>query len=224
MGEIIVIPQPDWITDEEIAVLLQKAHETTREAGMYFWSSDGNAEDNRRRLKGGIFFTAIEVPEENAFKETNTEEDSAGEMLSNGTLCGVIGLVMHQDKGKQWYNKGVPYAELKMAGVLQEYRGRGISNALYKRACDQAFETVDVIIMSTAEQNHIVIDSNKRHGWVPVDYCSYTNRNYYSVFMAKWKEKCPFSSLYCLTQYTFRKWRTRLLFKKGRIRRLGSKS
>ncbi len=207
MGEIKIIPQPAWITDEEIAVLLKEAHATTRQAGMHFLASNGDAKDNRRRLgEEGIFFTAVDMQED-----------------GKGKLCGVIGMLLHE-KGKRWFNKGIPYGELKMAGVLEEYRGQGISNALYKCACDKAFESVDVIILSTAEQNHIVIDSNKRHGWVPVDYCSYSNTNYYSVLMAKWKEKCPFSSMHCTLQYTFRKWRTRLLFKKGGVSRLRSKS
>ncbi len=197
--QIRIMKQPDWIGDDQIAALLHAVHRTTAQAGMFFSAGEDGAEALRKRLgDNGCFFVAVD------------EEDR---------LAGVAGIAFYPSCSG-WYGKGRPCAEIKLVGVDEAYRQQGISNRLYEEVCAYGFQSVELMIMTTAENNRVVVEANSRHGWTPVDFKSFKRTNYYSVVMARWKEGCPFGRLSCRLRFLLQKMRTRLIYRAdGKVRR-----
>lgn len=189
-GEYVVFRKPDEVSYEEIADILRDAHTSTKSKGMNFLAASQTAEEAKRRLgNDGVFFTAM---------------DSTG----NAVGCGAV--VFHKS-GKRWFYKDVPYCEVKMVGVRTAHKGRGINRLLYDAMEDYGFSRCDVMVMNTAVDNSIVIDSNMRRGWQIVGYISWSNTNYYSVVMTKWKDAAPFLQAYIALRRAASKFKTYLL-------------
>ena len=179
--------KPDWISLEQITELLHDAHTSTAGEGMHFQAYSQTVEDTKRRLgNDGLFFVA----------------------LCDGVLAGCAAVVFHP-KSSKWYCTDKEYAEIKMVAVGSRFKGMGISNSLYRALEKHAFTRCGLVIMNTAEENRIVVDSNLRHGWKLIDYLSWCNTDYYSVIMGKW-EKCPYSDRYVDRRYHLRKLMVRI--------------
>lgn len=198
LSNIQIIQQPEWISDDEIADVLHDAHQTTLAAGMHYTVLNQNGEDIRNRLgTDGCFFVAL---------------------LDGKDLVGVSGVSFYE-KSNAWYAKGKPYAEVKLEGVKNAYKGMGINGMLHRKIYDYAFTRVDVLMTHTALQNRLVIRNDLNREWKKVDFNSWRMTNYYSVIMAKWKNGCPYSKLHCTIRYYIKKAYTCFRYKPGRIKR-----
>ncbi len=198
LSNIQIIQQPEWISDDEIADVLHDAHQTTLAAGMHYTVLNQNGEDIRNRLgTDGCFFVAL---------------------LDGKELLGVSGVSFYE-KSNAWYAKGKPYAEVKLEGVKNAYKGMGINGMLHRKIYDYAFERVNVLITHTAEKNKLVIRNDLNRGWKKVDFNSWRTTDYYSVIMAKWKNECPYSQLHCTIRYYMKKAYTYFRYKPGRVKR-----
>ena len=190
LSDIQIIEQPDWISDDEIADVLHDAHQTTLAAGMHYSVLTQNGADIRARLGGnGRFFVALKDGKE---------------------LVGVSGISFFE-RSKSWYAKGQPYAEVKLEGVRNEFKGMGINGLLHKRIYEYAFDKVNVLVTNTAVQNSIVRRNDLKRGWTIVDFTSWKSTDYYSVVMAKWKDGCPYSKAECRFRFLMKKCRVMLL-------------
>ena len=179
-----IIEKPDRISYDEIADVLHDAHRSNISRGMNFLASkQTGAEIEKRFGDNGKFFTAI---------------------TDDNQIAGVGAVTLHQSC-KGWYGKNQPYSKITMVGVPEKYKGHGISSALYREMEKYGFSVFDLMVMNTAKDNYIVLDSNARHGWKYVDYKSFSQTDYYSPCMAKWKDGCPYSDSYCKIMYTYRK-------------------
>lgn len=184
---IEIIKKPDWISLEQITEVLHDAHTTTADNGMHFLAYSQTVEDTRRRLgDDGLFYVA----------------------LCDGELAGCAAVVFHP-KSSKWYCTDKEYAEIKMVAVRNQFKGLGINNSLYRALEEHAFSRCNLVVMNTAEDNRIVVDSNLRHGWKIIDYLSWRYTDYYSVIMGKWK-KCPYTDRYINFRYRFRRLQVRI--------------
>ena len=189
-----IIEKPDWISYDEIAALLHDAHKSTVERGMHFVASYQDGAETERRLGDeGIIMVALSDDNE---------------------LVGTGSIAFHKSC-KDWYGKGRPYGEIKMVGVPEKHKGNGISTALYKSLEKYGFSRCDLLVMNTAKDNRIVLESNARHGWVYVDYKSWKKTDYYSVCMAKWKNGCPYNKTLRGLMFYYRKIYTYAVRKKN---------
>lgn len=187
---INIIPQPDWISDDDIAELLHDAHKSTLEKGMNYAVLTQNGKDIRKRIgENGIFFVAL---------------------LDGNKLAGVTGLAFNK-KSNAWYARNKTCAEVKLVGVKSEYKGLSIFDKLQDIVYQYAFQKVDLLLTNTAAENYIMLNNNLRRGWKVVDYISWKNTNYYSIIMAKWKDGCPYSDTFCKFNYILRKLITKTL-------------
>ena len=187
---ITVTQQPSWISDEDIAELLHDAHKTTLEAGMHYAVLKQNGKDIRKRLgSDGVFFVAVTADKQ---------------------LLGVSGISFY-DKYNRWFTEGKPCAEVKLEGVRDSYKGKGINGMIHKAVYEYAYERVDLLVTHTAQQNSIVIRNDLNRGWHVVDYDSWKATDYYSIILAKWKDGCPFSEQSCRLHFLLRKYRTKLI-------------
>ncbi len=192
-----ILEKPDWVSFDDIADVLHDAHSSTLESGMKFAASDQTGEEIRKRLgDNGTIFIA----------------------LNEQRIVGVAGVSLY-NKCRYWCWRGKPYAEIKLVGVRREYRQQGINNRLYSAAEEYAFRHVDLILMHTAEENNVTIDSNIRHGWKIIDYKSFSKTNYYSVVMALWKNGSPYSDFYRKIRLFFNIFKTKAIYKEGGVYR-----
>lgn len=187
---IRIIEKPEWISFEEITDVLHDAHRSNTDSGMQFKAAVQTPQDTEKRLgSDGRFFVAL---------------------TDDSYLAGVAAISYHES-GSYWFNKGRPCMEVKMVGVREAFKGRGISGMLYSKMEEYGFSRVDILFMNTAEENQIVLKSNGHHGWRFVDYKHWPETNYYSPFMAKWKNGCPYSDSYRHIRFMLRYFRARLL-------------
>lgn len=182
--EYKIMEKPDWISYEEIADVLHDAHRANVKKGMHFVASSQDGAETERRLgEEGKFFVAL--------SETNE-------------LIGV-GAIAFMPSCRDWYGKGQACGEIKMVGVPEKYKGKGISTAIYHALEEYGFSRCDLLVMNTAKDNRIVLDSNARHGWEYVDFKSWKKTDYYSACMAKWKNGCPYNKFIRRLMFNFRR-------------------
>ena len=170
---------------------------------MHFTALTQTAEETKKRIEenNGVFFVAL-----------SQEKALVG-----------VGAIMFHEKGKSWYNRNKPYAAITMVGVRKAFKGKGISNSLYREMEKLGFSLVTILTMNTAENNRIVLDSNYRHGWKYVDMKSWSNTDFYSVCMAKWRDGCPYHKLFLDFKYLEKKVKTYLIYREdGKYRLLFS--
>lgn len=182
-ANICIREKPDWISYDEIAALLHDAHRSTLEKGMHYSIVDQNGDDVKRRIGNGKIFVAL---------------------IDGNVLAGVTAVSLNTCSNI-WYIQGKPYAEIKLIGVKTQYKKMGLMDQLQHAAVDFAFQHVDVLTVHTAHQNTIVLNYFRQRGWKPVDFSSSKLTNFYSVFLAKWKLRCPYSSIYCYFRYALKK-------------------
>ena len=182
---IRIIPKPEWISYDEITDVLHDAHQSTKEGGMDFNAATQTSEKTIERLGNhGRFYVAL------------TDDNSVA----------AVGAISFSRLKRAWYGKkNMMAGHIKMVGVRSAYKRRGLNNRLYEKLEKYGFSHADILVMNTACENRIVLDSNERHGWKYVDCKSFPSTNYYSYVMAKWKNGCPHSDLKRKTIFLIRK-------------------
>ena len=195
MEEYKIQQKPEWISYDEIVDVLKDAHTDTADKGMHFTALTQTPEETEKRVleHNGVFFVALSQDNE---------------------LLGVGAILFHK-KGHSWYNRNKPYAAITMVGVRKKVKGKGISNGIYREMEKLGFSRVNILTMNTAENNKIVLESNFRHGWKYVDVKSWSNTDFYSIAMAKWKDGCPYHKLFLQIMYKERQIMTHLIFKEN---------
>ncbi len=191
---IRIVPKPDWISYETITDVLHDAHTSTKQSGMLFNASSQSVEKTISRLgENGLFYVAL---------------------TSNNEVV-AVGAISFSKLKSEWYGKGNMCGHIKMVGVRGDYKRMGLNNRIYENLENYGFLHADVLEMNTACQNHIVLDSNERHGWKYVDCKSFPSTNYYSYVMAKWKNGCPYSERKRKLIFFFRKLSVHILKKQN---------
>ena len=179
-NNIQVIEKPNWISWDDIHSLLWAAHAENREKGIFMKYPSLIGEEIRNRVEGkGKMFCAI----------------------NNGKLVGT-GAILKKES-KQWFDKSTcTYMYFCFAGVLPEYKGQGIYKLLYLSRLKECNGS-DRIMFDTHEDNKLLININKRNGFVPVDYKFY--KNHFNIVMVKWLNKCPYTNFRCKFEFIKKK-------------------
>ena len=140
--------------------------------------------------------------------------------LDGERLAGTVSVCFSERN--TWYYKGM-IPEIILVGVLPEYQGQHVMSRLFEKAfADLQQNGFQLTELNTAENNYHAIAVYEHMGFKKVSNVAMKNADHYSVVMVKWFDKCPFSELYRSAVYGYRVCRTRLLFKKGRIKRFGT--
>ncbi len=187
LEEIHIIEKPDWVSWDDIKQCLYEAHAPNREKG--------------------INMTHYQWPAEK-FIETIGEDGRMFVALDGAKLVGVAAIC---DKtGNSWYAKG-KYAYMGFAGVLPEYKGRGIYYELIKvreqYAIQQGYQT---LTFDTHLNNKLVQNTALKNGYRYVRFFRAASKDHYCVNMAKWLDGCPYSNFYCFYKFHFSKIKTLL--------------
>ena len=196
MEEIRIMEKPDYVSWDEIHDVLWAAHKENRDAGMHM-------------------------------KYPNLPSDQLEGLLGDRGHCfvaldgrKVVGTCSYRVfKRKRWYTGRQDVVSLILDALLPEYRGKGIYPKLYHYREEQLKELgFNLIDMDTAEKNEKIQQLFLKDGFRYVDYMVYQSPHY-SIVMAKWLNGCPFSKWECWWRFHWRKFRTRLIWKPGQIRR-----
>ena len=77
-----------------------------------------------------------------------------------------------------------------------------------------------VLWATTAEQNKVVLKTSSKAGWKHVQFSPYPiGCDYYSVIIAKWTNKCPYSDRRISFMYNLSKIIVKVLYKPGHVSR-----
>lgn len=119
--------------------------------------------------------------------------------LSGKELAGTAAIA---DKtGKAWYTQG-RFAYMCFAGVRPEYNGRGIyTELLAKREEIAGSSGYKVFVFDTHCKNKRIQKIARRKGYRYVRFFRASNKEHYSVVMAKWPDSCPYSEVYCFIKF-----------------------
>lgn len=196
--EFKIIEKPDWVSWEDIHVLLRKAHEQHIAHGMVMRTANLNGEELKERVGDGQCFVVI---------------DSRNNLIATGAVK--IKAV------NTWYAKEkVGY--LLLGAILPEYEGRGIFMPLHQTLVDYArAKNINVVTMDTAEDNKRMQEVLTKDGFRYVSCFSSKYSKHYSIVMAKWLDGCPFSERYCKWKFWLQKTKMKLRYKPGKVKRFG---
>lgn len=189
--QITVIERPEWISYDDIADLLHKAHKSNVEKGLLYSASHQNGEEIKKLLhETGKFYVAI------------TEDNQ---------LVGVSALELLA-QSRAWYGRQRPYGKIILEGVLPTYQGMGVFSRLRSVVEKKAFQSADFLVLDTAEKNKHARAINKKRGWIEVDCLSRATNNFYSVVMVKWKDDPPIPISVLRLQYLNRRMIKHILY------------
>lgn len=173
---IQILEKPDWISWEDISVLLESAHQSNRVKGIVMSHQNMKGEEIKAMLGDqGRLFVAI----------------------SHGRMVGTAALKPKQ--ASFWFGRCF-FAYYCFAGILPEFNGLGIYKQLNEARdkCVKSLE-IDKLLFNTHPKNKRVIEVSLRLGYKKVGYTNSNGHPY--VYMVKWLNGCPFSSLKCRYEY-----------------------
>ena len=163
MNKITIVEKPDWVSWNDIHDVLVAAHADNKLKGIVM---------QHQRLSG---------------EEIKQELGSAGVMIIALDGQKVVGVAAIEEKiGKQWYLKG-RYGYLCFAGVLPDYRGKGIYTSLIKKREQKAKElNYNLLAFDTHKDNLIVQEIAQKNGYRLVRYFRAQTGDHFNVAMVKW--------------------------------------
>lgn len=199
MSKYKVIEKPDYISWDAIHDCLWESHAEIREKGIVMKTTLLSGQE----LKERIAHDAIDYKVYVALDENN---------LVVGTTSVAIKMK------KAWYVDGV-VGYFLCQGILKEYRGQGI----YRQFCDLRNQyvldqKVKLVYFDTAESNLFKQAIEVKKGFKYVSFFA-SESKHYSVVMAKWVTAKPLPEWYRMLRYNYAKYRTKLIYKRGKIKR-----
>lgn len=189
-----IVEKPEWISWDDIHEILWVSHEENRKKGICMRTTLLNGKELYERIR------------------SNAQRWKTFVALDGEVVVGTCSVKIKTDN--RWYAKGkVCYFMLE--GIIPEYQGKGINKKFYK-VCEQfaISEGCDILTFDTAEPNVLKQKIEERNGFRHVDFFSSPSMHY-SVIMAKWLGKCPYSRLYCMMRYQLKKTKIKIKFKHG---------
>lgn len=137
--------------------------------------------------------------------------------IQNGHVIGTCSFKVV--KRNEWYAKKQNIAYYLMEGVLPQWQGKGVYGKLMKdRESLVKKKRINIVEMDTAENNKEIQRILLKHDYKYVKLRSFYS-NHYSVVMVKWLDGCPYRNLYCQIRFIMSKWKIKLKYKPGHIKR-----
>lgn len=199
-SKIQIVKKPDWVSWDEIHLVLFKAHASNREHGINMRKPSLPGDQIASEIgNDGIMFVA----------------------LDDQNVVGTLAII--KMTGKKWYCSG-EYGYLCFGAVLPEYGGKGVYRSLYHDVEETAKQLgLSVLTRDTNEKNARMLKITKKEGYHFVDYKGC--RDHYNIVRAKWLVSCPFPTWYIRVRFLLSKLYMKARFKidpnKGKVKRFG---
>ena len=168
-NHVEIIEKPDYISYKEIKDMVYESHQSNRNKGIV------------------VSTTTLD---EEGIENYIGDRGKCLVALVDGKLAGTMSFRVLKRNG--WYHKGDTVDEV-LAAINPQYRGLHIMTDMRNIIEDETRKLgINVITYDTQEQNTVVLNSGKKHGFVPVDYYrSKKNTRHFCVKAAKWLDKQP---------------------------------
>ncbi len=200
MSEVKIIEKPQDMSYAVIKDIMYRAHESNREKGIFMHSVELSPGELEAKVgeNGKTYIAEID-----------------------GRIAGTASFEVVRRKA--WYTKGQgDIADEIFVGVLPESKGHGVYSKLYTAIENEArTRGYGMVVFNTAAKNTMKQDISRRKGFLPVGWFAAEDNDHYSVIMAKWLGKCPFSKLYIRLKFLYIKCRVTLKYKPGKVKRFG---
>lgn len=173
---IQIVKKPDWVSWDDIHVILNKAHEKNRRRGIKMRKASLSGEKIKEELgDSGVMFVAMDID----------------------SVVGTAALVPRS--GNSWYNNG-PYGYMCFASVLPEYSGKGIYKALCVQRESMAKSLgLNKLYVDTHKNNKKLIQICLKNGYKKVGIRVFPDHQ--NVVLFKWLDGCPYSTFRCWFEY-----------------------
>lgn len=176
----------DTTSFEDIQLLLNEAHKTNAEKGLFYATANQSVETLIQKIGDGVCFVAY-------------RSDEAGNRELVGTATAEERTISY------WYvgNQPTKVVLFKLFAVCPKCRGLGIGQMLNETIQNYAKQHgYGIIIIDSAEENYTIANLVQKTGFVRVDCCKYSNNNFVSAVYAKWlNQECPFSDEFRINKY-----------------------
>ena len=201
--KITVIEKPEEISFDQIHEVLWAANQRNRDDGFYLSTASMPGEKLKERIgDDGKCFVALAA---------TAEEDPE--------IVGTISVRFFNSR--RWYAKG-RIADYMLAGVIPSWQGKHINSMLAEKVFEAAREAgCKVIELDTAVTNKHAIAVYKHQGFRLVSFKANPGGDHYSVIMARWLDKCPYSQARCRLRYMLKKCMITLRYKPDKKKRFG---
>lgn len=196
MDEIKIMEKPEWISWDDIHLLLLEAHKKNIEKGLIMNYPQMPGEEIRKKLgDDGMCWVAF----------------------CGNKLVGTTSVTFLQ--GKSWWDKDKKVAHGCFTGILKEYQGIGIMEGFNMKYREYILKKkVYITEGDTAENNHIMRRLLEKGGHKTVSFYA-PSSNHYNVRMAKWLNGCPFSDKYIERRFKIARFLTKLQYQPGQKER-----
>lgn len=196
MDKIRVMKKPDWVSWEEIHEVLKSAQTVNRRRGFNMINANLSGEKLKKKVGDGLCVVALDGDKVIATQSV--------------TLL----------NGDKWYSKGQKVAHYCLTAILKKYQGCGIKEMLDNECAKFIAQTnPDILQANTAENNLVVLNSAHEQGFIDTQCVTFKGTDYYSVWFALWRKKCPFPIWYCRFRYRLSVIYTKTRYKPGKIER-----
>ena len=184
---IQIVERPEWISWDDIKQCLYEAHAVNREKGINMANYQWPAERIKDYIgDNGVVLVALD----------------GNKVIGTATIA--------EKHGSRWYMGG-RYAYMCYAGVLPSYKGLGVYRSLVKKREEIARSMeYEVLVFDTHLNNKKVQSIALNNGYKYVRFFRAASKDHYSVVMAKWLKRCPYSSFYCWIKYHISKLMTEI--------------
>ena len=196
MSEIKIIEKPQEISFQTIKDVLHRAHSVNFAKGLVMHTTELSAEELEAYLG---------------------DEGKCFVAMDGDQVVGTISLRVREKN--TWYAHGKVVDEV-LGGVLPEYGGKHVFSSLSQKAEEYIRENgYSIIVFNTATENKRVQEIHKKNGFHYVSFFAAEDNDHYSVIMAKWLNKCPFSKTEIWLRYNKKKLAVIMRYKPGKIKR-----
>lgn len=201
MNHITITEKPDWISYDDILVLLQLAHAENREKrGFHVQTTEMTGEELEAHIgENGKCFVALD-----------------GEKLVGTASYRIV-------KRSYWCARGMA-ADQMLVAVHPDYQGRHVSADLFHAIEKAAREAgLSYIESTTAEANRPMRLACKRDGFRCIQF-KVPHSDHYNVVMLKWLNGCPYPKWRTDAYFIMKMVKKKIMYKPGKIRRFGGKA
>lgn len=197
MEELRVLEKPDWISWDDVQKCIHDAQLTNTTKG--FDMSFGHQTGAELCEKVGDGYCFVVLNEKNA-------------------VVGTITLKVMDIKS--WWHRGSAGYHCFEA-ISPDYRGTDAYFDMHAHLIKKEKQLgLKVIYADTAEKNKVILKASKKTGWKHVQFTTFQGCDYYSIYLVKWYDTCPFSDRYINFMFKLSKVIIKIIYKPGRINRL----
>lgn len=200
-NDLIIIPKPDYISWEEITILLNRGYKERENEGLIYKAANQSVSETIERgsSNSGVVLVAL---------------------LKDNLIGTITYRVMQNNENINWYYDSI-YIHFGQLAVDPSIKKKGVGSKLLEKIETIGLEnSVDSLIANTSVKAKWLLKWYYRTGFKKVDFISHPSTNYYSIVFRKPLHGKSYPVFYRLFKFYFSKFKCLILRKQtGGLRR-----